>query len=75
MQVLSYSDFRTNLAKSLKAINDDREMLVISRARGKAVVVMDLDEYNSIQETLHLTETAANRQRLSEAIQEMETTR
>lgn len=32
---------------------------------------MDLNEYNSIQETLHLTSTQANRKRLEEAIAEM----
>jgi len=32
---------------------------------------MDLDEYNSLLETLHLTGTDANRKRLSESLQEM----
>jgi PHD/YefM family antitoxin component YafN of YafNO toxin-antitoxin module len=33
---------------------------------------MDLQEYNAIRETLHLTSTAANHKRLSEAIDENE---
>lgn len=32
---------------------------------------MDLEEYNAIQETLHLTSSVKNRQRLAESIQEM----
>jgi antitoxin YefM len=71
MRVLNYSDFRNNLAKSLNAVNDDREIVVVSRTKGKNVVVMDLEEYNAIQETLHLTSSAKNRQRLAESIQEM----
>jgi antitoxin YefM len=71
MRVLNYSDFRKNLAQSLNAVNDDREIVVVSRTKGKNVVVMDLDEYNAIVETLHLTSTAKNRQRLAESIQEM----
>ena len=71
MRVLNYSDFRKNLASSLNAVNDDREIVVVSRTKGKNVVVMDLDEYNAIQETLHLTGNAKNRQRLAEAIEEM----
>jgi antitoxin YefM len=34
---------------------------------------MDLQEYNAVTETLHLTSTAANHKRLSEAIDEMNT--
>jgi len=71
MRVVNYSDFRNNLAQSLNAVNDDREIVVVSRPKGKNVVVMDLDEYNAIQETLHLTGTAANRQRLTESLREM----
>ena len=71
MRVVNYSDFRNNLAQSLNAVNDDREIVVVSRTKGKNVVVMDLEEYNAIQETLHLTSNAKNRQRLTESIQEM----
>jgi len=71
MRVVNYSDFRNNLAQSLNAVNDDREIVVVSRTKGKNVVVMDLEEYNAIQETLHLTGNAKNRQRLTESIQEM----
>jgi len=68
MKVVNFSDFRNHLAENLNAVNNDREIVVVSRSKGKNVVVMDLDEYNSIQETLHLTSTAANRGRLLSAI-------
>ena len=71
MEVLNYTEFRRNLAKSLDMVNDDAETVVVSRTKGKNVVVMDLDEYNAIQETMHLTSSAKNRQRLAESIQEM----
>lgn len=72
MKVVNYSDFRSRLTQNLNSVNDDKEIVIVSRSQGKGVVVMDLDEYNSIQETLHLTSTASNRQRLHEAIAEME---
>lgn len=68
---MNYSEFRNNLAQNLNAVNEDREIVVVSRTQGKNVVVMDLDEYNAIQETLHLSSTKANRSRLEEAISEM----
>lgn len=71
MKVVNFSEFRNNLAQSLNAVNEDREIVVVSRTQGKNVVVMDLDEYNAIQETLHLVSTKANRKRLEESITEM----
>ena len=71
MKIVNYSEFRNNLSQNLNSVNDDREIVIVSRTQGKNVVVMDLDEYNSIQETLHLTSTKANRKRLEDAITEM----
>ena len=72
MKILNYSDFRNHLSECLNAVNNDREIVVVSRTKGKNVVVMDLEEYNSIQETMHLTSTPANRSRLHAALSEME---
>ncbi|HRN57671.1 MAG TPA: type II toxin-antitoxin system prevent-host-death family antitoxin [Niabella sp.] len=71
MKVVNYSEFRNNLTQNLNSVNDDREIVIVSRTQGRNVVVMDIDEYNSILETLHLTSTKANRKRLEEAITEM----
>lgn len=71
MKVVNYSDFRQNLAENLNMVNNDREIVVVSRTKGKTVVVMDLDDYNSQQETLHLMSTKANRSRLEAALAEM----
>jgi prevent-host-death family protein len=71
MRVVNYSEFRAHLAENLNAVNDNKEIVIVSRTQGKNVVVMDLDEYNSILETLHLTSTKANRKRLEESIAEM----
>src|SRR5258707_13721166 len=71
MQVVNYTEFRNKLAESLNIVNDDGDIVVVSRSKGKNVVVMSLEEYNSIQETLHLTSTKRNRKRLDEAVEEM----
>jgi len=72
MEVLNYTEFRKGLAKNLNKVNDDAEIVVVSRSKGKNVVVMSLEEYNSIQETLHLMSTPANRKRLEEAMKNVE---
>ena len=71
MEVLNYTEFRQNLAKSLDKVNDDSDIVIVSRSKGKNVVVMDLNEYNAMIETLHITKSEANRKRLQEAIDEM----
>jgi antitoxin YefM len=71
MRVVNYTEFRNNLAESLNIVNDDGDIVIVSRSKGKNVVVMSLEEYNSIQETLHLTSTATNRKRLDKAVKNM----
>ncbi len=72
MEVVNYTEFRKSLTKNLNKVNDDAEIVVVSRSKGKNVVVMSLEEYNAIQETLHITKSTANRKRLDTAIVEME---
>lgn len=71
MRVVNYTEFRNNLAESLDAVNEDGDIVIVSRTKGKNVVVMSLDEYNSMKETLYLTSTRANRIQLDGAIDEM----
>jgi antitoxin YefM len=71
MRVVNYTEFRNNLAESLNIVNDDGDIVIVSRSKGKNVVVMSLEEYNSIQETLHLTSTTNNRKRLDKAVKNM----
>jgi len=71
MKVIIYTDFRNNLAENLNTVNDDADIIVVSRSKGKNVVVMSLDEYNSMKETLYLMSTKANRNQLEAAIDKM----
>ena len=71
MRVVNYTEFRNNLTENLNLVNEDSEIVIVSRSKGKNVVVMSLEEYNSIQETLHLVSSKTNQKRLDEAIEEM----
>ncbi|MDO3640393.1 type II toxin-antitoxin system Phd/YefM family antitoxin [Mucilaginibacter sp. L3T2-6] len=68
---MNFTEFRQNLAKNLDKVNNDAEIVIISRSKGKNVVLMDLEEYNAITETLHITKSEANRKRLQAEIDEM----
>jgi len=68
MKAVNYSELRQNLKSNLDAVTDDQELLVVHRPKGKSIVMMSLAEYNALQETMHLNRSKPNRQRLENAI-------
>ena len=68
MVVVNYSDFRKNLKINLDNACDNNELVIVSRAHNKNVVVISLDEYNSWQETKYLLSTTKNHKRLEDAV-------
>jgi antitoxin YefM len=71
MIAANYSEFRTDLKKYLDSVEDNNETLIIKRKTGKGAVVISLDEYNSMMETLHLLSSKKNADRLYESIQQL----
>ncbi len=69
MNVVTYTQARNELKSILDRVVQDADVTIISRrdAEGDAVV-MSLDSYNSIMETLHLTGNPANAAALARAI-------
>lgn len=73
MIAANYSEFRADLKKYLDSVEENNETLIIKRKSGKGAVMISLDEYNSIMETLHLLSSKKNADRLYESIQQMKT--
>ncbi len=71
MIAVDFTEFSTELKKYFNKVEDNQETLVIKRKSGKGVVVISLDEYNSIMETVHLLSSKANTDSLYESIQQM----
>jgi len=71
MIAANYSEFRTGLKSYLDSVEDNNETLIIKRKSGKGTVMISLDEYNSIMETLHLLSSKRNADRLYESIQQL----
>ena len=71
MIAANFTEFRTELKKFLDSVEDNNETLIIKRKSGKGTVLISLDEYNSIMETLHLLSSKKNADRLYESIQQM----
>jgi antitoxin YefM len=71
MEIVNYTEFRTNLKHWFnKAVNDVSE-IVIKRKNSKDLVLVSLDEYNSLKETSYLL-TGINRDILLKSIEELE---
>ena len=73
MLAANYTEFRTRLKKFLDTVESDNETLIIKRSSGKGTVMISLDEYNSIMETVHLLSSKSNADRLYESIRQMKT--
>lgn len=71
MIAANYTEFRTGLKRYLDAVENNQETLIIKRGSGKGTVLISLDEYNSIMETLHLLSSKKNAKRLFESIGQM----
>ena len=71
MIAANFSEFRTKLKKYLDNVEDNNETLIVKRKSGKGTVVISLDEYNSIMETVHLLSSKKNADRLYESIRQM----
>jgi antitoxin YefM len=64
MDAIPYSAARKRLNETMERVVQDREPVVIVRQKGEPVVMMSLDDYNSIMETLHLLRSPKNAERL-----------
>jgi antitoxin YefM len=73
MIAANYTEFRNELKNYLDNVEFNNETLIIKRGSGKGTVLISLDEYNSIMETLHLLSSKKNAKRLFESIEQMKT--
>lgn len=71
MIAANYTEFRTALKDYLDSVENDNETLIIKRKSGKGAVMISIEEYNSIMETLHLLSSKNNAKRLFESIDQI----
>jgi antitoxin YefM len=69
MKVVNYTDLRLNLKKWLDLVVDDVEELVVTRKNHKDLVLISLDEYNSLKETNYLL-SGKNREKILKSLSE-----
>ncbi|KIM12846.1 MAG: prevent-host-death protein [Sulfurovum sp. FS08-3] len=72
MQTVFYSNARNNLREIIDRVCDDFDEYTITTKDNKSAVILSYDEYNAMQETLYLLSSKNNRDRLNEAVEQIE---
>jgi len=65
------SDFRKDIKSYFDKVADGFETLVINRGKDSGIVIMSLNEYNSLMATNHELSSKINEHRLDSAIEKL----
>ncbi|MGI4752646.1 MAG: type II toxin-antitoxin system Phd/YefM family antitoxin, partial [Janthinobacterium lividum] len=60
MEAISYTKARSNFADIMEKVCADHTSVMITRQKQKPVVIMSLEDYNAIEETLYLLRSPKN---------------
>ena len=72
MNAISYTAARENLASTMDKVCADHSPVIITRNRDQSVVMLSLEDYESLEETAYLMRSPANARRLLEGIEALE---
>ncbi len=72
MNAITYSQARSELAKTMDKVCDDHTPIIITRKNQRSVVMISLEDYESLEETAYLLRSPRNARRLLESIAELE---
>jgi antitoxin YefM len=72
MDVISDMTARANLAEIMERVCNDHLPVIITRKRQAPIVMISLEDYQALEETLYLLRSPANALRLLDSISELE---
>lgn len=73
MNAVSYSDLRQNLKSYMDKVYSDHDPLIITRKNNENLVLISIDEYNTLLETNYLLANEANAEHLQKSIEQLKT--
>jgi antitoxin YefM len=71
MNALTYTSLRGNLAKTMKKVCEDHDPVLITRKKSEAIVMLSLEDFESMCETSYLLQSPKNAERLLASIEEL----
>ena len=72
MDVMTYSDARAQLKGVMDRAIHDKQEVIVTRKKGESVVIVSLETWNAVNETLHLLSTPNNAARLRASIAQLD---
>jgi len=72
MRVISYTSARSRLANTMTHVCEDHEPVIITRSKADPVVMLSLEDYESLKESAYLFSSPENAKRLMESMEEIE---
>jgi antitoxin YefM len=72
MDAISYTSARANLAATMERVCQDHDAVVITRSKAPSVVMLSLEDYQSLKETAYLLASPVNATRLFASIAQLE---
>ncbi len=72
MNALTYSQARSDLAKTMDKVCDDHSPIIVTRKNQRSVVMISLEDYQALEETAYLLRSPKNARRLLESVAELE---
>ena len=72
MKAITYTNARENLAKTMEQVCKDHAPVIVTRKMSDSVVLISLEDYESLEETAYLLRSPKNARRLIESIAQLE---
>lgn len=72
MRTMNYTESRARYAEVLDGVTEDREEVIITRTGREPVVIVALDDYESLRESVQLMRSPSNAHRLLDSIERLE---
>ena len=70
MRVVTYTEARSHLKTILDQVVSDADYTIISRRDAEDAVIMSLDQFNGLMETVYLLKSPANAEHLKRSIEQ-----
>lgn len=73
MEVISFTEARNKLKSVFDRVYEDHEPYIVSRKDKRSVVILSLEDYNSLVETDYLLSSPKNAERLLSSLKKIRT--